>query len=153
MSKLTVFEQNSNEKNEGVTIGILIGGENSLQGNFDTLLIEAIDEVITSLGEPVKNTLYFQLDNDFKIDKETIPEHINEFSDIIHKIFGLGASRIEVKSLKILYSKIRRNNQWPEFEYSIPKWIELDLSFEEYVNNVRNKFLTLNSENVIQEIS
>lgn len=148
MSKLTVFEQDSNEKDEGVIMGILIDEENSLQEKFDTLLVEAIDEALTSLGEPVKNTLYFHLDNDFKIKKDTIPEHINEFSVVIHKIFGLGASRLEVKSLKNLYSKIQMSSKWPEFEYSLSKWIEMEISFEEYVNNTRKNFLSLNNEKV-----
>ncbi len=148
MSKLTTFEQNANEKNEVVTMGILIDGKNSLEEKFDTLLVEAIDEAITSLGEPVKNTLYFHLDNDFKITKETIAGHIDEFSGVIHKIFGLGASRLEVKSLKNLYSKIQPNSQLPEFVCSLSKWIEMEISFNEYVNNIRKNFLTLNNEAV-----
>ncbi len=153
MSKPTIFEQDNNEKNAEVTMGMLIDEENSLQKKFDILLVEAIDEAITSLGEPVKNTLYLHLDNDFKIEKNTIPEHISEFSDIIHKIFGLGASRLEVKSLKNLYSKIQMNRQWPEFEYSLSNWIEMEMSFEEYVNSIRKNFLTLNNMKASQEIS
>ena len=148
MSKLNIFTEDNNEKNEGVTMGILIDDENSPQERFDTLLVEAIDEAITSLGEPVKNTLYFHLDNDFKIKKQTIPEHITEFSEIIHKIFGLGASRLEIKTLKNLNAKVRMKGQSSEFEYSLSKWIEMEVSFEEYVNNIRKNFLTLNNEKV-----
>jgi len=138
------------EKKDEITIGIL-SEENSPQEKFDEFLVEAIDEAITSLGEPVNNTLYFHLDNDFKINKDTIPEHISEFSDIIHKIFGLGASRLEVKSLKNLYSKIHMNIQGHEFECSVSKWIEMYLSFERCVNNVRKNFLALNNENASQK--
>ncbi len=140
------------EKKDEIAIGML-PQENSPQEKFDTLLVEAIDEAITSLGEPVKNTLYFHLDSDFKIEKNTIPEHINEFSEIIHKIFGLGASRLEVKSLKNLYSKIQINSQWPEFDYSLSKWIEMEMSFEEYVNVVRKNFLSIYNTKACDEVS
>lgn len=145
MPKQTILEQ---ENSEGFIMDISIDEENSQKEKFDTLLVEAIDEAITSLGEPVKNTLYFHLDNDFKITKETIPEHINEFSNVIHKIFGLGASRLEVKSLKNLYSKIQTDSQWPEFDYSLTKWIEMEISFDEFVNNIRKNYLTQNNDKV-----
>src|ERR1700690_1182445 len=45
----------------------------SAQKEFNEYLFQAIDEVLTSLGEPVKNTLYFQLENNFNITKNEIP--------------------------------------------------------------------------------
>ena len=87
--------------------------EVSAQKKFNEYLIEAVDEALTSLGEPVKNTVYFQLENNFNIPKNEIPDQIDEFTNILHKIFGLGASRLEIKFMKNLYSKIKINVETP----------------------------------------
>jgi hypothetical protein len=110
------------------------------QKKFDEYLIEAIDEALTSLGEPVKNTVYFQLESNFNIPKNDIPIKIDKFSDIIHKIFGLGACRLEIKFMKNLYSKIKVNVELSEYEWPLSKWIINDISFKEYVYNARKNY-------------
>ena len=112
----------------------------SQQKMFDEYLSEAIDEVLTSLGEPVKNTLYFQLENSFNIPKEEIPTQIDQFTDIIHKIFGLGASRLEIKFMKILHSKTKVNGELADSELVQSKWIVDDMSFTECVQNLRKNY-------------
>ena len=115
----------------------------SLQRKFDEYLIEAVDEALTSLGTPVKNALYFQLENNFGMPKNEIPKHIEEFTDIIHKIFGLGASRLEIKFMKNLHSKIQVNIKLTEYEWPLSKWIIDDMSFTEYVSSARKKYCDL----------
>jgi len=115
----------------------------SAQRKFDEYLIEAIDETLSSLGAPVKNTVYFQLENSFNIPKNEIPKQIDEFTDIIHKIFGLGASRLEIKFMKNLHSKIKVNIELTEYECSLSKWIIDDMSFTEYVNCARENYCNL----------
>ena len=111
------------------------------QEKFDQFLGEAIDEALSSLGEPVKNAVYQHLQNDFSIEKNQIPSKIDEFSDIIHKIFGLGASRLEIKFMKNLNSKIEANIRWSQYEWPLSKWIIVDLSFKQFVYNARKKYL------------
>jgi hypothetical protein len=111
---------------------------------FDEYLIESIDEALTSLGAPVKNTVYFQLENSFNLRKNEIPKQIDEFINIIHKIFGLGASHLEIKFMKNLYSKIRVNIELPEHQWSLSKWIIADISFKEYVNSMRENYVAIN---------
>ncbi len=113
------------------------------QRRFDEYLVAAIDQALTSLGAPVKNTVYFQLENNFNIPKNDIPNQIDRFSDIIHKIFGLGASRFEIKFIKNLHSKINVNVELPEYEWSLSKWIINDLSFKEYVENARKNYCNM----------
>ncbi len=113
------------------------------QRKFDEYLIEAIDEALTSLGAPVKNTVYFQLENNFNIPKNEIPNQIGNFSDIIHKIFGLGASHLEIKFVKNLQSKIKVNIELPEYEWPLSNWIMNDISFKEYVDNARKNYCNL----------
>jgi hypothetical protein len=107
---------------------------------FDEYLVEAIDEALTSLGAPVKNAVYFQLENNFNIPKNEIPNQIDEFTDIIHKIFGLGASRLEIKFMKNLFPKIKVNIETAEYEWPLSKWIIDDVSFTEYIHSARKKF-------------
>jgi len=115
--------------------------DRSGQEKFNQILSEAIDEALSSMGEPVKNAVYQHLKNDFSIEKNQIPNKINEFSDIIHKIFGLGASRLEIKFMKNLNSKIEVNIQWPQYEWPLSKWIIVDLSFKQFVYNAQKNYL------------
>ena len=108
---------------------------------FNEYLIEAIDETLTSLGEPVKNTLYSNLESNFGISKKDIPWKISDFSSILHKLFGLGASRLEVKFMKNLNNKIQADIKWIEYEWPLSKWAIMDLSFEEYISKIREDFI------------
>ena len=130
------------ETNNRVKISPLPTKENPLHEKFDEFLIEAIDEALSSLGEPVKNTVYDHLENDFSIPKNEIPQKLAEFSHIIHKIFGMGASRLEIKFMKNLNSKVKANVQMPEYEWPLSKWIITEMSFKEYVNNIRKDYET-----------
>jgi len=115
----------------------------SAKRKFDQLLIEAIDETLASLGVPVKNMLYFQLENCFNMPKEEIPNHIDEFTGIMHKIFGLGASRLEVKFLKNLKLKIDFGTEINGCELTLSDWIINDESFKEYVNCMRKSYCNM----------
>ena len=110
--------------------------------HFDEFLVEAIDEAITTLGAPVKNSLYQHLEVDFCLPKEEIPARIVEFDEIIHKIFGLGACRLEIKFMKNLYSKIQAEVSCPEIECEMSKWIIREASFIDYVQTVRRDYET-----------
>jgi len=108
---------------------------------FNVLLIEAIDETLASLGELVKNTLYSNLESNFGLSKKDIPLKINDFSSILHKLFGLAASRLEVKVMKNLNNKIQADIKWVEYQWPLSKWAIMDLSFEEYVLKIREDFV------------
>lgn len=108
---------------------------------FDKLLRESIDEALASLGETVKNTVYFHLQNDFGIQKSEIASKILDFSEVIHKIFGLGATRLEIKFMMNLNSKVKIEIDWPETPEPFSKWFVADLSFIEYVANMRKSFV------------
>ena len=122
---------------------LILDSETEKKERFDEFLIQAIDEALCSLGEPVKNSLYQHLELDFNIQKNEIPEKISAFSDIIHKIFGLGACRLERKFMKNLSSKIQANVDWPELECSLSNWIFMEISFEEFVTKLRESYVSL----------
>lgn len=140
LSEAGEFDLAPTETNN-LMIEIFDDEQNSLEQKFDKFLIESIDEALCSLGEPVKNAVYLHLQNAFKIEKKDIPQKVEEFSDIIHKIFGLGARRLEIKFMKNLNSKIEVDVKMPEREWPLSKWIVADLSFEVYIFNVRKSYI------------
>jgi hypothetical protein len=132
------FELLNTEKvDDGVTIGVLPVEKGEYETEFDEILLETIDETLSSLGGPVKNAVYFHLQTNFCINKDEIPKKIYEFSNIIHKIFGSGAGRLEIKFMNTLHSKINVNLKWPEYEAPLSKWLVVDMTFMEYVNSMR----------------
>src|SRR5665648_116466 len=135
LSELGIVETVAAEKSEADDTDSPQEETESRGEKFDELLVESIDEAISSLGEPVKNAVYFHLQNDFSILKKDIPNNLEEFSRIIHKIFGLGASRLEIKFLKNLNLKIEANIKMPECNVPISKWIVNDISFNVLVFN------------------
>jgi hypothetical protein len=135
-----IFESQKTEETNIDSRKDSIPNEITGQRKFDEYLIEAIDEALTSLGAPVKNSIYFQLENNFNIPKNEIPKQIDQFSDIIHKIFGFGASRLEIIVIQKLCPKIKVNVELTEYEWPLSKWIINDITFSEYVYNARKNY-------------
>jgi hypothetical protein len=108
---------------------------------FNHFLIESIDEAITLLGEPVKNEFYLRLEVNFNMGKNDIPQRLEEFSDILQKVFGFGASRLEVKFLRNLDSKITTGTKCIDADWSVSMWIEKEKSFIGTINTKRKDFL------------
>ena len=73
---------------------------------FEEVLLEAIDESFSWLGESEKQAIYFILEKRYKISKQEIPHRIEEFTEAIEDIFGLGAKIIEIRIMKNLFSKM-----------------------------------------------
>ncbi len=111
------------------------------QRKFDESLREAIDATLTSMGEPVKNTVYFMLESNLNIPKNEIPNHIEDFAALLYKTFGLGAALFEIKCMHHLYSKINVDfQQITEDKLSLSKWITEGITFEQYVCSARNNY-------------
>ena len=97
---------------------------------FEKLLRDSVDEVFSALGDSAKQATYFCLAKTFNISKLDIPYKIEEFSDAIEKMYGLGGKLLEIQIMKRLYQKVG-----PSFEYS-PK--QDALIFTEYVEAVKS---------------
>jgi hypothetical protein len=74
--------------------------------NFSEILLAAVDESLSSLGDSPKQAILFHLEDSFKIKKERIPENITEFTKALEKIFGPGAVYLENLIAKRLYEKL-----------------------------------------------
>ena len=96
----------------------------SRKGNFEKLLIEAVDNAFSSLGDSCKQAIYFHLKDCYNVSKHEIPYRIEDFADALEKIFGPGAKLIEIEIMRALFTKVQ------DFSYS-PK--QEDLSFTNYV--------------------
>ena len=76
------------------------------QNNFSEILLAAVEESLSSLGDSPKQAILFHLETSFKITKEHIPENITEFAKALEKIFGPGALYLEKLIVKRLYEKL-----------------------------------------------
>lgn len=72
---------------------------------FERLLLEAVDESLSTLGDSAKQAIYFHLEKTFKVSKSEIPHKIEEFSNAIEKIFGVGARLLEIQMMQRLHEK------------------------------------------------
>jgi len=102
------------------------------RGDFERFLLEAVDEGLSSLGESSKQAVYYHLEKGFKIKKHEIPNNVEDFEKAIEKIFGMGASFLEILIMKRLFEKVGRTVQWRR---------SADFTFTEYVAAVKRSFL------------
>jgi len=98
--------------------------------DFEKLLLEAVDEQLTSLGESSKQALYFHLEKGFNIKKQEIPQKTEAFANAMEKIFGQGADYLEILIMRRLHSKIGL-----EVKLSAP-----NLTFIEYVEAAGRRY-------------
>jgi hypothetical protein len=114
--------------------------------SFSNLLLEAIDEAFSSLGESAKVAIYFHLENTFGIKKSDVPSRIASFSDALERIFGSGARHLEVLFMKSLHAKIEVTYKWPAYKYPLCKWIVPEMTFQEYIQFMRQNFEAKNED-------
>jgi hypothetical protein len=103
------------------------GAENKTK--FEEVLLEAIDEGLSLLGESSKQAVYFHLEKAFKMNRLDIPYRIEDFTDAIEKLFGAGAKILEIHIMKCLFKKVGYN-----FKH-YPK--QKNLTFTEYIAAVK----------------
>ncbi len=73
--------------------------------DFHKILLEAIDEALSCLGETAKGAIYSHLDKSFKNNKSQIPMKIGVFAEAMEKTFGLGAKFLEILIVSKLHEK------------------------------------------------
>jgi hypothetical protein len=75
------------------------------RNNFNRILLAAVEEGLSSLGDSSKQAIFFHLEASFRIKKEEIPTNLTEFAHALETIFGPGASYLEELIAKRLYEK------------------------------------------------
>lgn len=113
------------------------------KSRFDKLLLEAVDEGLSSLGESSKQAIYFHLAKSFNVKRNAIPFEIVAFAEAIEKIFGLGANFLEVLIMKRLHEKIGVVFDWNESKKFV---------LAEYVMAAKRKFEERHKERIAMEL-
>jgi hypothetical protein len=71
---------------------------------FDQVLLEAVDEVLAAIGTSIRGIVYLQLKSR-GISREQIPNRLDDFSNALQAILGVGARHIEVQLIKLVQAK------------------------------------------------
>lgn len=100
--------------------------------NFEECLLVAIDETFNSIGEGCKQTIYYYLEKKYMLPKEEIPCRIEDFSESIEQIFGLGEKILKIRIMNNVYQKIEL-----PFPYLFNKE---SLEFINYIKTVKSLF-------------
>ena len=107
--------------------------------DFERLLLEAVDESLSSLGESSKQAIYYHLEKTFNVEKQEIPENVESFASALERIFGVGAIFIETMIMGRLSKKAAAN----------PKWrVSNELTLKEYVASAKRSYLGKKTEAV-----
>jgi len=99
--------------------------------SFEGILLEAIDEALASLGESAKQSIYYHLEEKFKLPRKEIPKRIGDFAEGLEKIFGIGARFLEILIMRKLYDRIGMPLEWDERK---------EFVFVNYVEAARESF-------------
>ncbi len=97
--------------------------------DIEQLLIEAVDEALSSFGSSSKEAIFYHLDESFNVKKEEIPSKTQPFMDALEKIFGPGTTFIEALIIKRLDDKLKAG-----LKSQIPKPVKLS----EYVTMAKD---------------
>ncbi len=100
--------------------------------DFEELLAGSIDEALLSLGESARQSIYFHIERNFQVNRAEIPQNLENFQSALEKIFGLGATFIEILIMKNLYAKIGHPLNVVKNE---------QLEFIKYVESARQSFI------------
>jgi hypothetical protein len=74
--------------------------------NLGQILLAAVEESLSCLGDSPKKVILFHLEASFKIKKEKIPTNLPEFVNALEEILGPGALYLEELIVKRLYEKL-----------------------------------------------
>lgn len=110
--------------------------------DFEKLLLEAVDEGLSWLGESSKRAIYFYLETSFNIKRREVPCRIEDFATAIEKIFGSGAKIIEIHIMKHLHEKAGQVSEWNQEQE--------DVVFTDYVAAARQSFLKKKKLELVQ---
>ncbi|MBN1357387.1 hypothetical protein JW988_01325 [Candidatus Bathyarchaeota archaeon] len=106
--------------------------------SFDKVLLRAIDEALNSLGESVRQSIYFHIENKFNVARNEIPEKLEQFQGGLKEIFGAGAHVIEISIMKNLHMKLgcpRVNVKNKKLEFTE----YVDASKQGYLGNIQDQ--------------
>jgi hypothetical protein len=84
------------------------------QESFNRVLLAAIEEGLSSLGDSPREAIFYHLEASFQLKKESIPLNLTEFKQALERIFGPGAPYLEKSITKCLYQRLGLDFDEPE---------------------------------------
>jgi hypothetical protein len=114
--------------------------------NFDQVLLEAIDEGLSGLGEAGKASIYIYLERGCNIRKQEIPNKLSDFSNALERILGSAARQLEKLFMKHLGDKLKLTSQGSKYQWPLSEGIVPEITFSEYVRRLRKKFEEANAD-------
>jgi hypothetical protein len=114
-----------------------------IQREFDVLLLEAMDEALSALGDSIMLAVYFHVERSFHIKRDEIPCRLGEFTEAVENIFGAGASFIEILIMKKLHEKVDARFMWNEAE---------EFGLVQYVSEAKRIFQRKNMIKTMEEL-
>lgn len=71
-----------------------------------------------------------------------------QFSNALEQIFGIGARHLELLFMKNLHAELQLARKWPTW----CKWVIPEVTFQEYVQLMRDKFEETNTKQLEIEV-
>lgn len=96
--------------------------------NFKSIVTQAVDETLSTLGKDVKPAFYFILEKKFGLNKEDIFIDVESLTSAIESIFGESSLLLEIRIMRNIHEKVKT------FEYKTNK---VELSFCDYLSALR----------------
>lgn len=100
---------------------------NKSQISFESTVTGAIDAVFLSLGNPVKEAIYRQMEKTYGITPEEAPGKIDKFTEALEKILGPLCKPVEIKIIERIHAVYK------DFLYTSK---EEDLNFVDFVRSL-----------------
>ena len=117
----------------------MLVGKQLQKCRFKCLLVKAVDESLSFLGDSAKCSIYFHLETSFGMKREEIPKKPEVFAEKLEELFKEGSCYIKRLILKRLYESAG-------LELKCKK----GYSFTDYINEVK-EFLDKQAENKVEE--
>ena len=77
-----------------------------MRGRFERLLMEAIEEALSSFGEGVKEVVLFYCIHRHGVGRGEIPSRLHEFTRCLEEIFSYASKVVELRVASTLYAKL-----------------------------------------------
>ncbi|MEM0053261.1 MAG: hypothetical protein QXL89_03680 [Nitrososphaeria archaeon] len=95
-----------------------------MSDKVDRIILDAIDESLSVLGEKGKESIYYFLEKEYLIEQEDIPSNLKAFHECLHLVFGVGANVLEKHIINNLKKKVNvkiRTDDFSDFVETIEK--------------------------------
>lgn len=93
--------------------------------SFNKLILEAIEAGISNaLGDSAKDVIFYHLEKKYALERNNLPNRLEEFSNGLKVLFGPGAEVLEHAIAKNIYSKLNIAFE-EESEKTLISYIEL----------------------------